>query len=215
MIFKDRFEKMSRKDLEEEIRVYKDFSKYTRKELENELRILLPDINLNEFSDQDLEDLLRSNYTFEEYSTEELREEARRHERFEEWSREELEEDYEQLENTEANAEKYKNIKWILIAVLCAFLGYYYGSMNTKLNYLEQRTEQLQQELNFIEYQNEQLEDRCGYFIRYCRFNNNLHYVRRPSRSRKSGYISRNYLKKQNFTSFSPGESQGHFCFIE
>lgn len=26
MIFKDRFEKMSRKDLEEEIRVYKDFS---------------------------------------------------------------------------------------------------------------------------------------------------------------------------------------------
>jgi len=160
MIFKDRFEKMSRKDLEEEIRVYKDFSKYTRKELENELRILLPDINLNEFSDQDLEDLLRSNYTFEEYSTEELREEARRHERFEEWTREELEEDYEQLENTEANAEKYKNIKWILIAVLCAFLGYYYGSMNTKLNYLEQRTEQLQQELNFIEYQNEQLEDR-------------------------------------------------------
>ena len=64
MIFKDRFEKMSRKDLEEEIRVYKDFSKYTRKELENELRILLPDINLNEFSDQDLEDLLRSNYSF-------------------------------------------------------------------------------------------------------------------------------------------------------
>ena len=44
--------------------------------------------------------------------------------------------------------------------MLCAFLGYYYGSMNTKLNYLEQRTEQLQQELNFIEYQNEQLEDR-------------------------------------------------------
>lgn len=78
--------------------------------------------------------MLRSNYTFSEYSTEELREEARRHERFEEWSREELEEDYEQLENTEANAEKYKNIKWILIAVLCAFLGYYYGSMNTKLH---------------------------------------------------------------------------------
>ena len=150
MFFKDRFDKMTRKDLEEEIRVYKDFSKYTRKELEKKLRVLLPDINLNEFSDQELEDLLRSNYTFSEYSTEELREEARR----------QLEEDYEQLENTEANAEKYKNIKWILIAVLCAFLGYYYGSMNTKLNYLEQRTEQLQQELNFIEYQNEQLEDR-------------------------------------------------------
>lgn len=159
MIFKDRFEKMSRKDLEEEIRVYKDFSKYTRKELENELRILLPDINLNEFSDQDLEDLLRSNYTFEEYSTEELREEARRHERFEEWSREELEEDYEKLEQPQSKVERYKTIRWILIAVLCAFLGYYYGSMNTKLNYLEQRTEQLQQELNFIEYQNEQLED--------------------------------------------------------
>ena len=69
MIFKDRFEKMSRKDLEEEIRVYKDFSKYTRKELEKKLRVLLPDINLNEFSDQELEDLLRSNYTFSEYST--------------------------------------------------------------------------------------------------------------------------------------------------
>ena len=33
MFFKDRFDKMTRKDLEEEIRVYKDFSKYTRKEL--------------------------------------------------------------------------------------------------------------------------------------------------------------------------------------
>ena len=159
-MFKDKIDKMSRKDLEEAIREYKDFSKYTRKELEKELRVLLPDINLNEFSDQDLEDLLRSNYTFEEYSTEELREEARRHERFEEWSREELEEDYEKLEQPQSKVERYKTIRWILIAVLCAFLGYYYGSMNTKLNYLEQRTEQLQQELNFIEYQNEQLEDR-------------------------------------------------------
>mgnify|MGYP000056407134 FL=1 len=159
MIFKDRFEKMSRKDLEEAIREYKDFSKYTRKELEKELRVLLPDINLNEFSDQDLEDLLRSNYTFEEYSTEELREEARRHERFEEWSREELEEDYEKLEQAQSKVERYKTIRWILIAVLCAFLGYYFGSMNTELKYLEQRIEQLQQEVNLIEYQNEQLED--------------------------------------------------------
>lgn len=159
-MFKDRFDKMTRSSLEEEIRGYKDFSKYTRKELEKELRVLLPDINLNEFSDQELEDLLRANYSFSDYTTKELRQELRRHDRFEEWSREELEEDYEQLEKPEANAEKYKNIRWILIAVLCAFLGYYYGSMNTKLDYLEQRTEQLQQELNFIEYQNEQLEDR-------------------------------------------------------
>ena len=50
MFFKDK--KMTRKDLEEAIREYKDFSKYTRKELEKELRVLLPDINLNEFSDQ-------------------------------------------------------------------------------------------------------------------------------------------------------------------
>ena len=75
MFFKDRFDKMTRKDLEEEIRVYKDFSKYTRKELEKKLRVLLPDINLNEFSDQELEDLLRSNYTFSEYSTEQLQQE--------------------------------------------------------------------------------------------------------------------------------------------
>ena len=104
--------------------------------------------------------MLRSNYTFSEYSTDELREEARRHERFEEWTREELEEDYEQLEKTEANVEKYKNIRWILIAVLCAFLGYYYGSMNTKLEYLEQRTEQLQQELTVMEQENNLLEDK-------------------------------------------------------
>lgn len=160
MIFKDRFEKMSRKDLEEAIREYKDFSKYTRKELEKELRVLLPDINLNEFSDQDLEDLLRSNYTFEEYSTEELREEARRHERFEEWSREELEEDYEKLEQPQSKVERYKTIRWILIAVLCAFLGYYFGSMNTELKYLEQRTEQLQQELSTMELENGLMEDR-------------------------------------------------------
>ena len=159
-MFKDKIDKMSRKDLEEAIREYKDFSKYSRKELEKELRVLLPDINLNEFSDQELEDLLRSNYTFDDYSTEELREEARRHERFEEWTREELEEDYEQLEQPQLKVERYKTIRWILIAVLCAFLGYYYGSMNTKLEYLEQRTEQLHHELNLIDYQNEILEDR-------------------------------------------------------
>ena len=159
-MFKDKIDKMSRKDLEEAIREYKDFSKYTRKDLKKELRVLLPDINLNEFSDQELEDLLRSNYTFEEYSTEELREEARRHERFEEWTREELEEDYEQLEQPQSKVERYKTIRWILIAVLCAFLGYYYGSMNTKLEYLEQRTEQLQQELTVMEQGNNLLEDR-------------------------------------------------------
>lgn len=159
MFFKDKIDKMSRKDLEEAIREYKDFSKYTRKELEKELRVLLPDINLGEFSDQGLEDLLRSNYTFSDYTTEELRDELRRHARFEEWTREELEEDYEQLEQTQSKVERHKTIRWILIAVLCAFLGYYYGSMNTKLEYLEQRTEQLQQELNLVEYQNEILED--------------------------------------------------------
>ena len=104
--------------------------------------------------------MLRSNYTFAEYSTEELREEARRHERFEEWTREELEEDYEQLEQPQSKVERYKTIRWILIAVLCAFLGYYYGSMNTKLEYLEQRTEQLQQELTVMEQENNLLEDR-------------------------------------------------------
>ena len=83
----------------------------------------------------------------------------RRHERFEEWSREELEEDYEKLEQPQSKVERYMTIRWILIAVLCAFLGYYFGSMNTELKYLEQRIEQLQQEVNLIEYQNEQLED--------------------------------------------------------
>lgn len=44
--------------------------------------------------------------------------------------------------------------------MLCAFLGYYYGSMNTKLEYLEQRTEQLQQELTVMEQENNLLEDK-------------------------------------------------------
>lgn len=159
MFFKDPIGKMSRKDLEEVIREYKDFSKYTRKELEKELRVLLPDINLKEFSDQELEDLLRANYSFSDYNIKELRQELRRHERFEEWTREELEEEYKELEDLEKS--KKLNVIWLIIIVIaCLLIGYSYGSMNTKLDYLEQRTEQLQQELNLMDYQNDLLKDR-------------------------------------------------------
>lgn len=158
MFCKDRFDKMNRKDLEEEIRVYKDFSKYTRKKLEEELRILLPEINLNEFSKQELEELLRSNYTFDDYTTKELRKEARRHEFFDVWTREELEEECEDLENL-VETKKYNIIWVIIIGIACMLIGYSYGSIQTKLEYLEQRTELFQQELNLIEYQNVQLEN--------------------------------------------------------
>lgn len=158
MFFKDRIDRMTRRDLEEEIRTYKDFSKYNRKELEKELKELLPEINLDEFSDQQLEDLLRANYSFSDYTTQELREELRRHSRFQEWSREELEEEYEQLE--EPNVEKHKNIRWILIVVLCSIMAYYFGAMNTQLNYQEQRIQELQQELNILEQENEVVEDK-------------------------------------------------------
>ena len=158
MFFKDRIDRMTRRDLEEEIRTYKDFSKYNRKELEKELKELLPEINLDEFSDQQLEDLLRANYSFSDYTTQELREELRRHSRFQEWSREELEEEYEQLE--EPNVEKHKNIRWILIVVLCSIMAYYFGAMNTQLDYQEQRIQELQQELNILEQENEVVEDK-------------------------------------------------------
>ena len=157
MFFKDK--KMTRKDLEEAIREYKDFSKYTRKELEKELRVLLPDINLNEFSDQGVEDLLRSNILFLSIAQRSFGKKQGDMNASKSGVETELEEDYEKLEQPQSKVERYKTIRWILIAVLCAFLGYYFGSMNTELKYLEQRIEQLQQEVNLIEYQNEQLED--------------------------------------------------------
>lgn len=178
MFLRDRFDKMTRKDLEEEIRKFKDFSKFTRKEMEEKLEVLLPEVNLNQFSDQELEDLLRGNYTFSEYTVEELREEARRHENFEDWSREELEKEYEKLEDSKEP--KNHSTSWTLFfAGLCLIMGFSYGILKTRLDYYEQQTYRLQQDVELIQYQNGLQEDEIynlseiiDMLIDYITFNN-------------------------------------------
>ena len=81
-MFKDKYDNMTRMQLEEVIRFHKDFSMYTRKELVKELRELLPEINLAQFSKKELENILRCNYSFSDYTTNELRDEIRSYERF-------------------------------------------------------------------------------------------------------------------------------------
>ena len=149
--------KKTRKQQEEEIRSFMDFSNWNREDIIDELNILIPEIDLSVFSDEELESLLRANYDFEDYTDKELRSILKRHERYINLSREDLEESLEEADNEKFDKTiefaKYAIIAMVIIVIIISYFGM--QKYDSRLQTLEYQNRELYQENLYLSEEND------------------------------------------------------------